>query len=479
MGSFEYGINVTTDEITSINTGDIITVEGKVSTIENNYMTIKGKINTNVQDINGLKIKDRYVLIDYASYDISENERKVIDKANEIYQIENRIIANADNKKVLPILQSEYTELHIDDLLDSYKNNKKIYNEYNKHIRLTAYVKDKGVNSIKVDDIKQSSFFGSTVEFQDISGIDKWIGMLEVGDIITLDGIGNTSGITFSMSNCIIVSSRHIDYTEEKPEDIEETLEGTVVNEKDKDMSNKYNYEKLVENGYKHILLSEIANNENEYVEISGVLTKHPNDKSGIYRLVIPGTNYEDLYIGENDIESVNESLLESLRRGIMRPTGKLEQKGNGNGYICTIRGVIVNKKYDDSWFETNKYYIERAEINHTDVVYDELVSAKDLMELYKDTNSKDNGELNLASSEISGKYHNKIVRLTGRVTEKNGDYCYIDSNKDEGYYSVYTVNGDYNVGDTIDVIGVMYTYRYATQLYVGEMDINYYSGLN
>lgn len=176
--------------------------------------------------------KQEYIssLAEYAedkNIDISEILNDIVTKKKEaeIIDIKDDGSSVRDKNKqglerIQAILNTDVEELHINKLIELYNSSDKAqYNELNnKHLRLTGYVKNTGemeLAYVYIDSQDMKSRLGSKMAFTAETNHSDILG-LEQGQKVVIDGIGNTTGITFSMYECTLVEAGNlgIDKTE-------------------------------------------------------------------------------------------------------------------------------------------------------------------------------------------------------------------------------------------------------------------------
>lgn len=129
--------------------------------------------------------------------------------------------------EMFPLSESEYINgiketisisANIDDIIEAYKNRSdesSLYEYYrDKEITLTAYIKSWTYKdgyetyTLRVDNRDMTSFFGTTIEFKEplTDEVTSFFANMHKGDKIVLTGIGDTSGITFRLYDCVINS---------------------------------------------------------------------------------------------------------------------------------------------------------------------------------------------------------------------------------------------------------------------------------
>ena len=116
----------------------------------------------------------------------------------------------AEQAKIQGILSNPAESYEIADIISKYKEGGAAYDILNdKHIKVTGYVKstyiDSGEAIVYLDAANMQSFFGSKLVFTEDTDNTK-IAELKDGDKIVVDGIGDTTGATFSMYHCSLVS---------------------------------------------------------------------------------------------------------------------------------------------------------------------------------------------------------------------------------------------------------------------------------
>lgn len=116
----------------------------------------------------------------------------------------------AEEAKIQGILSNPAENYEIADIISKYKEGGAAYDILNdKHIKVTGYVKstyiDSGEAIVYLDAANMQSFFGSKLVFTEDTDNTK-IAELKDGDKIVVDGIGDTTGATFSMYHCYLVS---------------------------------------------------------------------------------------------------------------------------------------------------------------------------------------------------------------------------------------------------------------------------------
>lgn len=119
--------------------------------------------------------------------------------------------------KYSEILATEPTVMSIDEIIQLYQDNTLGYHTLNdKHIRVTGYFKSSGtlrdplgndVPTVSLDNATMDSWFGSQMKFAPGTDVSLFASMVE-GDILTVEGIGDTEGATFSMHHCTLVDSK-------------------------------------------------------------------------------------------------------------------------------------------------------------------------------------------------------------------------------------------------------------------------------
>lgn len=151
--------------------------------------------------------------------EIEEANRKAQQEADELAkQAEIERKEAEERERIESILATEPTSMDISDIIELYNKSDDNYKSLNdKHLSITGYVKNKSTSGpeiyVRVDAQNMKSVFGSKFVFKsdiDISGIEA----LEDGQKVTINGIGDTSGMTFGMYECTLTNAGTTDFDE-------------------------------------------------------------------------------------------------------------------------------------------------------------------------------------------------------------------------------------------------------------------------
>ena len=205
-----------------------------------------------------------------------------------------------------------------------------------------------------------------------------------------------------------------------------------------------------------HISFEDIENYVNRNISITGVIHKNPDDKEGVYELILPDFEYKTIKILETDIPGILPDKLVELN------SYELLGSGKGNGFICTVNGKLVQKKAEDSWLTPKYYYLEGAKFDFENIILDDEVTAEALLSSYE-----------YSGSVTEDLYNGAVIKITGTVSKIVGDKVYLDCG-DIDTYTVYIHGGEYKAGDKVDTIGISYVYNYTTKILTGEIELDY-----
>ena len=193
-----------------------------------------------------------------AIIEVEETEKPVETGAVEDDEVETGEAEEAETEqeraeKVNSILATKSEEMNIDEIISRYDEGNASYDILNdKHLTVTGYVKSSSIDDeivIYIDSANLDSWIGSKVVFKDNTNKED-IASIDVGTRITVDGIGDTTGLTFGMYECTL---KNVDNSGEYKDGI-----------------------KVYKEDYKEINIDEIrrnpSENEGKLVQFEGVI---------------------------------------------------------------------------------------------------------------------------------------------------------------------------------------------------------------
>lgn len=192
--------NIKCAEDIIINNGNYISKEKFTHII---MMYIDNEIESITQEINSLVEENKQL-------EIEEQNRKLEEEARAEQELAEKKAAEAKRMaKIKKTLKTKPEKYNINDIIQLYKKGDATYDILNgKHMKLTGYVKSTEITDngavVYVDSQNMQSFIGSKINFKEETNNDT-IAQLKEGQKVVIDGIADTTNITFQMYECSIV----------------------------------------------------------------------------------------------------------------------------------------------------------------------------------------------------------------------------------------------------------------------------------
>lgn len=188
--------NIKCAEDITINNGNYISKEEFTYIVR---MYLDNEIENITQEINRLVEENKQL-------EIEEQNRKLEEEARAEQELAEKKAAEAKIKEILKTKPEEY---NINDIIQLYKKGDATYDILNgKHMKLTGYVKRTEITDngavVYVDSQNMQSFIGSKINFKEETNNDT-IAQLKKGQKVVIDGIADTTNLTFQMYECSIV----------------------------------------------------------------------------------------------------------------------------------------------------------------------------------------------------------------------------------------------------------------------------------